>query len=611
MQTDAHPACWRLLVPALLTALLLAATARADSVTATVPVYLDYQLLRYLLEDQLFNTADGSREILNDPDQCSRIVLTEPGIGPVADNLQILAKVDARLGLVVLDKCVDLFDWRGEVGFLGKPAIQPGGRSVKLEPEEVWLVNSKGKRISSGRLWNAASDRLMAFFGGFVLDLAPYTRSVGALLPEVLPHRGTDELQAIVDSLTISDLQVNAQSLDVSISFDIDPLESPPDASAALAGEELAQLESRWQMMDALLVGAIKHYASATSLQPLRSQLLDILLDSRYRLRDALTEPPDRNDDAVRGWFIDSWHSLAPVVREIALEQPGQEQLLWFTALSATDALYALNQVGAAIGLEISTDGLRRLARMINAGEVDALLRYSEDVDPQLQQMLQEDADSPGAEPSAWHFHLSLFPRAHADPTGPDLTQWLPHKDTLGSYLPRVASLLEKTSRQTLKAHPLERDHGKLYEKLVLATAWQESCWRQFVVINKRIEPLTSTSRDVGLMQVNERVWRGFYDLQKLRWDINYNSQAGAEILINYMVKYALKRGEHRQPGGLNNLARASYSAYNGGPGQVTRYRRADVAKPHREIDRLFWEKYLQVDAGKALNVAKCLGQEL
>jgi hypothetical protein len=109
-------------------------------------------------------------------------------------------------------------------------------------------------------------------------------------------------------------------------------------------------------------------------------------------------------------------------------------------------------------------------------------------------------------------------------------------------------------------------------------------------------------------MQINERVWRGFYDMQKLRWDSDYNSNAGAEVLMNYLIKYAVKRGEQNQPGGLTNLARASYSAYNGGPRQVSRYRRTDVPSAHQKIDVLFWDKYQQVDAGHELNVAGCLG---
>lgn len=49
-------------------------------------------------------------------------------------------------------------------------------------------------------------------------------------------------------------------------------------------------------------------------------------------------------------------------------------------------------------------------------------------------------------------------------------------------------------------------------------------------------------------------------------------------MLIDDLIRYAIRKGEHRQPGGLSNLARASYSAYNGGPSQVSRYRSAKAS---------------------------------
>lgn len=601
-----------LALAALVLVLLPTPAARAETAVVSVPVSIEYPLLRHLLVRQLFRTPDGTREILNDPKECNRILLSDPGIGAQGDDLEITAKVQAELGVDVFGKCLDLIHWQGGVVFLGRPAIQPGARSVKLEPRKTWLIAGDGSKIFSGRLWDAGNASLMSFFGSFVLDLTPQLQSLGALLPDVLPRRSAEQLQATIDSLNLSQLAVSADGLELAVNFEVEALaEAPAPAPAELTPEELQQLESQWQMMDALLVGAVKHYASATHLQALRSELLDILIDSRYRLRDVLTQPPSRDNDAVRSWFIDSWHRLSPVVRSIAEEQDGQEQLLWFSTVTAGDALYALNQLGSTVGLEISTEGLRRLARMISAGQVDELLRYSEDLDPDLQRLLREDIDSAEPDTSALRLNFSLFPRAFAEAPGESINQWLPVKGKLATYLPKVESLLEKAADKTLQRHKLEGVHRDTYEKLVLATAWQESCWRQFVVVNKRIEPLRSSSGDIGLMQVNERVWRGFYDLQKLRWDISYNSRAGSEILLDYMVKYALKRGEHKQPGGIPNLARASYSAYNGGPGQVARYRSAKVPAVNRKVDSSFWDKYRQVDAGKARNVARCLGEEL
>jgi septal ring-binding cell division protein DamX len=110
------------------------------------------------------------------------------------------------------------------------------------------------------------------------------------------------------------------------------------------------------------------------------------------------------------------------------------------------------------------------------------------------------------------------------------------------------------------------------------------------------------------MLQINEKVWRGFYSPSKLKWDITYNTRAGSEILFKFMVKYALKKQEHKRDGGLSNLARATYSAYNGGPSKVSRYRKKDVPAAHKKIDIAFWDKFQQVNRGQELAVAQCLG---
>lgn len=51
----------------------------------------------------------------------------------------------------------------------------------------------------------------------------------------------------------------------------------------------------------------------------------------------------------------------------------------------------------------------------------------------------------------------------------------------------------------------------------------------------------------VGLMQINERVWRGIYDQHKLRWDIVYNARTGTKILDLYFTKYAQPRMRREQ----------------------------------------------------------------
>jgi len=586
-------------------------TAKADNAIVTVPVKLDYVLLNQLLLKQLFDTPDRSREILDDPTGCNRILVKDPVISPSAVTLAFIAGVDAQAGLAMPGGCSKLLGHSGRLGFTGRPVIQPDATSVRFESESTWLVGEDGSKITSGPLWTLTDTAIRAFLAQFVLDLTPYTGALQSLLPDVLPNRSRQQLQAIVDSLALHDIRVTPATLDLSITFAVEAEAQPTGPEAPLSEEELQQWESRWQTMDALLVFAVKHYASATELQELRNALLDLLIQSRYRLRDALASPASRDHDEIRTWFLQTWEELGPVVRKIALEQEGQEHLLWFSVLTATDALQALDALGPGFGLDISTDGLRRLARLISDEQVGDVLRYDESIDPELQRLFEERFDSRPSEPSALQFDFSLIPRARAATSLDRLNRWSPDRDDLATYLPMVAQLLETSTQHALNKHRLDTSYKPLFKKLVFATAWQESCWRQYVVRNERLEPLRSGSGDVGLMQINERVWRGFYDLQQLRWDIQYNSNAGAEVLLDYLVKYAIRKGEHKQPGGTSNLARASYSAYNGGPSKISRYRQSGVSAYEKKVDTAFWEKYRQVDSGNELAVSGCLGGDL
>ena len=566
--------------------------------------------MRQVLLRELFDTPDLSAELLHDPSGCSRIVLARPQLRAKQLDLEVLTEVSAVLGMSTPGGCTTLLQWQGSAGFLGRPLIQSGATSLRIEPRDTWLVAADGSELTSGRLGDLARDRLQVFFGRFTLDLAPSLDVLGMVLPDVLARRSARQLETIVDSLVLSDVQVSRTGLNVSLSFEVEELAIGSQPEPPLSAAELQQWETRWQAMDALLSFAVKYYASATSLQELRSTLLDILLDSRYRLRDVLTTPASDSNDAVRHWFVDSLQRLSPQIRRIGLEQTGHDPMLWVSLLSATDALYALDRLGPAIGMDISAAGLRRLARLINDQTNVDPLRYDQAIDPELQQLFRLPRVPEPEKESAFRFDLRPIRFAHAGSSLDRLDRWAPKKDQLGEYLPLVASLLQETAESTPGNNRLEPPLARLFRRLVLATAWQESCWRQYVVNRGKMEPLRSSTGDVGLMQINEMVWRGFYDIQKLRWEIAYNSRAGAEILLKYLVSHALKQGEHKRAGGLDNLARASYSAYNGGPSQVSRYRRPNAVSSDKAVDTAFWKKYRQVSTGNELNVAQCLGGE-
>ena len=109
------------------------------------------------------------------------------------------------------------------------------------------------------------------------------------------------------------------------------------------------------------------------------------------------------------------------------------------------------------------------------------------------------------------------------------------------------------------------------------------------------------------MMQVNERVWRGIYDLKHLRWNIRYNALAGCEILEQYFTRYALSNKQTSQLDS-DTLACALYAMYNGGPGDFQKFLKRIAGGKRLLTDKLFQEKYQWVKKDQWDHITKCLG---
>lgn len=424
-----------------------------------------------------------------------------------------------------------------------------------------------------------------------------------------------------------------------------------PDAAELARRRELADA---W---DAFLTFVVKEAGHETLEPELRRELLAVLLDGRHDVVSMLSDATRAVADPLRTLFDAGWQRLAPALERLAGALPADQAARYRAFLEGGDALRALGELGAAAGLELSPDELRRLARLVAPAPDGDPLYYDAALDPALRELFgfgppldapaenpeveasslesapdgdeppPGDAAPPGAgrplAPRAW-FGLDpargLVGAAWAEDGAPPgaaaldpygalverLNAWVPRHDEIEAYLPVARDLLRATAQRTLAARPIEAPHDGVFRHLVLATAWQETCWRQFVRVEGTTRPIRSPSGSVGLMQINHRVWRGFYDLPGLQRDIGYNGRAGSEILRHYLVDYAIRKGEHQARGQADDLARATYAVYNGGPRHLRRYRTPTTSPSLRAIDELFWEKYRAVKAGRELDVIRC-----
>jgi len=184
------------------------------------------------------------------------------------------------------------------------------------------------------------------------------------------------------------------------------------------------------------------------------------------------------------------------------------------------------------------------------------------------------------------------------------------NEDNEDAYRHDMALLLNLSAAYELSQvasgmNALDTDNGRVYITLVLSTAWQESCWRQFVMVGTRIRWLESATGDIGLMQVNKHVWRGFYDIDRLKWDVLYNAGAGCEILAQMMQFASMSQAKFDPVLISSHLARSTYAGYNGGPGACNRWRRREPPVL-KQVDESFLEKYHAVENGTQIDILSC-----
>lgn len=612
---------WRLRrhAPLLLAAFVLLVASAAGAERVLLPVQLDLAFLRDTLVRQIY-TGDGpSARLLDDGRDCAHLVLTEPRLDAAGGRLRLRSVARARLGTLVLERCTLPIDWSGEIEVLLEPHAGKDSASVRFRVADSRVRGADGgpARIT-GTLWDWIKSSVHPRLAQFHVDLEQPLADLRGFLPLVLPEGDAARTQRIVDSVALTGAHVTAEGVAAELAFEV-PEVTPRSAAeraaeAPLGPDEMARLAESLERWDAFLTFVLVRAGRDVPAWAVRRELLAVLLDAREELVDVLAEPATAGPDPVRALFLSTWTRLAPILRRLGSNLPAERSLRYLSFVTAADALAAVDRLGPAAGLDVSAAGLRRLARMLAPEAAADPLQYDEAVDPALRELFDFgepiELPAPDADPAAQQSRIpwTLVQRGITAAERARLRGWVPGPADLEQYLSLVHAALDEAAEHAAARAKLEARFEPIYGWLVLAAAWKESCWRQYVLRGGKPMAIRSPAGAVGILQINVRVWRGFYDPGALERDLPYNARAGAEILAHYLVDYAIPADEHGTAGSLDALARATYAAYNGGPRALRRWRSPTARADLRKIDEAFWRDYQAVKANGEPDVATCYG---
>jgi hypothetical protein len=605
-------ACMKMLSGIALLLLLAALALGADQPPAGIPLNIEYGFLQQALIKRLYTQPDQEMVIWTAGNGCSKIILADPRIDGLNDLLRITNRTVADFGLPIGSECVPVYQWSGTIETYHSPRIDSERTALRFEIVAAKAYNADMTPLTQGREFELLKQFAGPRLAEMRVDLQPELAAIRQLLPEVIPENNIATINEILDSLSFTTIDIKQDSLEVVLEFSVDSKPPVKIFEPPLTKSELDRWEQTSQQWDAFLTYTVKQIAARSKSDAVRETLLDLLIETRYDILMALSDPATQGADPVRRMFVNVWSRLAPLLREVSHDLQGDLPLQYMTFIAAGDMLQILDRLGPDFGLEITADGLRRMARMLVPDDKIDPLEYNLDIDPALRKLFglepQESADDQlPVDTLSWIIKSARASTASAA-LRHKLKNWVPARNEISEYLSLVHQLLNETMKNTISPGKLDSIYEKQYHDMLLATAWQESCWRQFIRTDKGVKTITSSTGSVGIMQVNRKVWRGLYDAGKLETEIAYNAHAGSEILLHYFRDYALKK-ELGKSNAVDSLARATYATYNGGPRHLTRYRESTTPEQLRKIDASFWEKYKKIKGGDIKSVAGCYGE--
>lgn len=598
----------------------LAGPASAE-VLVKVPLTLPTEVLQRRLDQSLMIAPGTATEVFR-RGPCRHLTLSSIRLERADGRLRVTSHTDAQMGAAAFGRCFPSASFRGWVHFTLEPYLDEGPR-LRFRITDSELVGEHGEEASLANLAGRLSRKyLHARLASFSLDLSPPRAEVLAALRAFAPPSAVAPVQEILRGVDLGPPEPTATGIAIPLELHVPARyvvtspaaggTTPGATEPPLTGEELAKVEAALQSWDAFLVFVVKSVGLNANDRAIRERLLETLLISRYHLVAILSgEDTPARTDPVRPLFLEAWSSLRKLVREAESRGLVQGRLLPYLAfVSAGDALLALDAAAPGLGLDISVDGLRRLARVLSPGLSADPLELDWRVDPALRELMDfEPEPQSRAEPSLWLWLADWVPAVQAaGREGKDsygrLDHWLPDSDELGEYADLVGRLLADTASSEAAGAGFNASHAALLTNLVPATAMVESCWRQYTHGRGGLSYLRSRAGSVGMMQVNQYVWRGFYDLDKLKWDPAYNVAAGVQILVRYMRRFAFEVA--KKTGDPAHIPRATYSVYNAGPKAARRFLTARAGSRERRVDDRFWRLYQELGRGGRPDLAKC-----
>ena len=118
----------------------------------TLPVQLDYSLIKKALVTQLYKGAGNTAELWNDKKGCSYLKLSDPQVSGQKGQIKLVNNLQARFGTGLGGQCVTLFEWGGVLETLQQPTINSAQSVLSLPLTKLTATDREGRSVSNDKV---------------------------------------------------------------------------------------------------------------------------------------------------------------------------------------------------------------------------------------------------------------------------------------------------------------------------------------------------------------------------------------------------------------------------------------------------------------------------
>ncbi|MGR8929927.1 MAG: hypothetical protein ACU836_04740 [Gammaproteobacteria bacterium] len=328
-----------------------------------VPVPLDYRLIQNVLVNQLFTGAGNTAQLWQDGKRCSFLDLADPQISGQAGQVKIDSQVHAQFGAKMGGNCMALIKWSGVLETLQKPTLDQTGNVLSFPVTHINAFARNGQPLNIAQLQDLLHKVVTPRLADLKIDLNESRGDIIKTLLPYVPADNSEQLYDSVESLRFNSVTADANAIMLNLGFVANLKQASQQPAAAFNANELQQWRSIWNGWQASLDRAIMQAPLEGEFAQSRNTLQAVLSKAGAAFEQGLTSNASGGSDPVRAFVNESWDELAPLLRTVSKQLPGAEGLRYLTLIAATDLMYELESIGSPFGLEISANGLRKIAR--------------------------------------------------------------------------------------------------------------------------------------------------------------------------------------------------------------------------------------------------------